>query len=47
MPSISSQAENVQLYQMIDVKGDSIRFEARSANGEHHDGVRHPQERRG
>lgn len=35
---LSSRSENIQLYQMIDVEGDSIRFEARSANGEHQDG---------
>lgn len=33
-----SSSENTQLYQMIDVDKDQIRFEARYANGEHHDG---------
>ncbi|GAA3740334.1 hypothetical protein GCM10022225_24410 [Plantactinospora mayteni] len=36
---IMSQAEDKQLYQLIDVTGDSIRYEARYANGQHHDGV--------
>jgi hypothetical protein len=35
---VRSTYENGQLYQMIDVSGDSIRYEARFANGEHHDG---------
>ncbi|WP_434743466.1 fibronectin type III domain-containing protein [Micromonospora sp. SH-82] len=35
---VTSTAQNVQLYQLIDVKSDQIRFEARYANGEHHDG---------
>lgn len=35
---VVSSAQNIQLYQMIDVAADSIRFEARYANGEHHDG---------
>lgn len=33
-----SSSQNTQLYQLIDVAADSIRFEARYANGEHHDG---------
>ncbi|MEN3608541.1 metallophosphoesterase family protein [Plantactinospora sp. ZYX-F-223] len=36
---IMSKAEDKQLYQLIDVTGDSIRYEARYANGQHHDGV--------
>ncbi|MFY1637892.1 fibronectin type III domain-containing protein [Solwaraspora sp. WMMB335] len=35
---VVSSAQDAQLYQMIDVEADSIRFEARYANGEHHDG---------
>ncbi|MFI6763396.1 fibronectin type III domain-containing protein [Micromonospora sp. NPDC050417] len=35
---ITNRDENIQLYQMIDVEKDSIRFEARTANGEHQDG---------
>ncbi|WJK38480.1 metallophosphoesterase family protein [Solwaraspora sp. WMMA2056] len=35
---VVSSSQNTQLYQMIDVEADSIRFEARYANGEHHDG---------
>ncbi|MEV0971299.1 metallophosphoesterase family protein [Microtetraspora glauca] len=33
-----STSQNTQLYQLIDVEADSIRFESRYANGEHHDG---------
>jgi hypothetical protein len=36
---IMSKAEDKQLYQLIDVTADSIRYEARYANGELHDGV--------
>ncbi|MEO3930530.1 metallophosphoesterase family protein [Micromonosporaceae bacterium B7E4] len=36
---VMSKAEDKQLYQLIDVTGDSIRYEARYANGQHHDGV--------
>ncbi|MEO3819083.1 metallophosphoesterase family protein [Plantactinospora sp. B24E8] len=36
---IMSQAEDKQLYQLIDVTGDTIRYEARYANGQLHDGV--------
>ncbi|WP_084469953.1 metallophosphoesterase [Jiangella gansuensis] len=36
---VMSTAEDKQLYQMIDVADDSITYEARYANGEHHDGV--------
>ncbi|GII54946.1 hypothetical protein Pth03_33350 [Planotetraspora thailandica] len=35
---VSSSSENTQLYQLIDVSENQIRFEARYANGEHHDG---------
>ncbi|WP_067181862.1 purple acid phosphatase family protein [Microtetraspora niveoalba] len=35
---VVSTSENTQLYQLIDVEADSIRFESRYANGEHHDG---------
>ncbi|GAA2069857.1 purple acid phosphatase family protein [Actinomadura alba] len=35
---VVSSSENTQLYQLIDVSSDQIRFEARYANGEHHDG---------
>lgn len=35
---VVSQSQNTQLYQLIDVAGDQLRFEARYANGEHHDG---------
>lgn len=35
---VISQSQNTQLYQLIDVERDQIRFEARYANGEHHDG---------
>ncbi|GAA0977716.1 hypothetical protein GCM10009555_039330 [Acrocarpospora macrocephala] len=35
---VISSSENTQLYQMIDVDKDQLRFEARYANGEHHDG---------
>ncbi|SCL28790.1 Purple acid Phosphatase, N-terminal domain [Micromonospora pallida] len=35
---VRSSAQDVQLYQMIDVEANQIRFEARYANGEHHDG---------
>ncbi|BCJ69944.1 purple acid phosphatase family protein [Polymorphospora rubra] len=35
---VRSTSQNTQLYQMIDVDKDQIRFEARYANGEHHDG---------
>ncbi|GAA1023936.1 hypothetical protein Aple_091230 [Acrocarpospora pleiomorpha] len=35
---VISSSENTQLYQMIDVDKDRLRFEARYANGEHHDG---------
>ncbi|WP_199565285.1 purple acid phosphatase family protein [Spongiactinospora rosea] len=35
---VRSSSQNTQLYQLIDVAGDQIRFEARYANGEHHDG---------
>jgi hypothetical protein len=36
---IMSKGEDKQLYQLIDVTADSIRYEARYANGQHHDGV--------
>ncbi|MFY1692649.1 fibronectin type III domain-containing protein [Plantactinospora sp. WMMB782] len=36
---IMSRAEDKQLYQLVDVTSDSIRYEARYANGQHHDGV--------
>ncbi|TDD99047.1 metallophosphoesterase family protein [Jiangella asiatica] len=36
---IMNKAQDAQLYQMIDVTEDSITYEARYANGEHHDGV--------
>lgn len=35
---VSSRSQDTQLYQMIDVSGDQIRYEARYANGTHHDG---------
>ncbi|MCX4471765.1 metallophosphoesterase family protein [Micromonospora sp. NBC_01655] len=35
---VVSKGQNIQLYQLIDVQADQIRFEARYANGEHHDG---------
>ncbi len=36
---IMSMAEDKQLYQLVDVTADSIRYEARYANGRLHDGV--------
>ncbi|MDO3702748.1 metallophosphoesterase family protein [Micromonospora sp. C28SCA-DRY-2] len=36
---IMSKAQDKQLYQLIDVSGDAIRYEARYANGQLHDGV--------
>ncbi|MGS2616146.1 fibronectin type III domain-containing protein [Micromonospora sp. LZ34] len=36
---IMSKAQDKQLYQLIDVTADSIRYEARYANGQLHDGV--------
>ncbi|MDQ7903008.1 metallophosphoesterase family protein [Phytohabitans sp. ZYX-F-186] len=36
---IMSSSQDTQLYQLIDVTGDTIRYEARYANGQHHDGV--------
>ncbi|MBF8188795.1 metallophosphoesterase family protein [Nonomuraea sp. K274] len=35
---VRSSSQNTQLYQLIDVADDTITFEARYANGEHHDG---------
>jgi hypothetical protein len=35
---VTSSSENTQLYQMIDVAQGQLRFEARYANGLHHDG---------
>jgi len=35
---VVSKSQNTQLYQLIDVEADKITFEARYANGEHHDG---------
>ncbi|PZG14513.1 purple acid phosphatase family protein [Nonomuraea aridisoli] len=35
---VRSTSQNTQLYQLIDVDKDAITFEARYANGEHHDG---------
>lgn len=35
---VRSSSQNTQLYQMVDVAADTIRFESRYANGEHHDG---------
>ncbi len=35
---VTSTSQNTQLYQLIDVEQDTLRFEARYANGEHHDG---------
>ncbi|WP_199442089.1 purple acid phosphatase family protein [Umezawaea beigongshangensis] len=35
---LRSSAQNAQLYQMIDVEADTIRFEARYADGQRHDG---------
>ncbi|GAA5069354.1 hypothetical protein HNP84_008944 [Thermocatellispora tengchongensis] len=35
---VRSTSQNTQLYQLIDVTKDTITFEARYANGEHHDG---------
>ncbi|MEV4173653.1 metallophosphoesterase family protein [Nonomuraea sp. NPDC049709] len=35
---VRSTSQNTQLYQLIDVAEDTITFEARYANGEHHDG---------
>ncbi|MEV0614412.1 metallophosphoesterase family protein [Nonomuraea sp. NPDC050404] len=35
---VRSTSQNTQLYQLIDVAKDTITFEARYANGEHHDG---------
>lgn len=35
---VISQSQDTQLYQLIDVEKDQLRFEARYANGEHHDG---------
>ncbi|MFD0742341.1 metallophosphoesterase [Phytohabitans flavus] len=36
---VMSKSEDTQLYQLIDVTEDTIRYEARYANGQHHDGV--------
>ena len=36
--SLESMAENTQLYQLIDVKENELRYEARTATGEFHDG---------
>jgi len=36
---IMAKTEDAQLYQMIDVTGDSLTYEARFANGTHFDGV--------
>jgi len=36
---IMAKTEDAQLYQMIDVKADSLVYEARYANGKHFDGV--------
>ncbi|WP_258534335.1 metallophosphoesterase family protein [Streptomyces sp. PT12] len=35
---VLSSSQDAQLYQLIDVDEDTIRYEARYANGEHHDG---------
>jgi hypothetical protein len=35
---VRSTSQDTQLYQMIDVEADTIRFESRFANGQHHDG---------
>ncbi|MFI7613006.1 fibronectin type III domain-containing protein [Nonomuraea terrae] len=35
---VRSTSQNTQLYQLIDVGEETITFEARYANGEHHDG---------
>ncbi|MFF5111102.1 fibronectin type III domain-containing protein [Streptosporangium sp. NPDC000509] len=35
---VVSKSQNTQLYQLIDIEADKITFEARYANGEHHDG---------
>lgn len=35
---VTSDSENTQLYQLIDVDKDFIRYESRYATGEHHDG---------
>ncbi|MEO3808562.1 metallophosphoesterase family protein [Sphaerisporangium sp. B11E5] len=35
---VVSTSQNTQLYQLIDVESGQLRFEARYANGEHHDG---------
>ncbi|WP_214110291.1 purple acid phosphatase family protein [Acrocarpospora catenulata] len=35
---VISSSQNTQLYQLIDVTKDAVTFEARYANGEHHDG---------
>ncbi|MGN9911032.1 fibronectin type III domain-containing protein [Phytohabitans sp. LJ34] len=36
---IMSKSQDTQLYQLVDVTADTIRYEARYANGQHHDGV--------
>ena len=36
--TLKSTAENTQLYQLIDVTEDELRYEARTATGEFHDG---------
>ncbi|GLW11034.1 hypothetical protein Misp01_61620 [Microtetraspora sp. NBRC 13810] len=35
---VRSSMQDTQLYQLIDVESGTLRFEARYANGEHHDG---------
>ncbi|WP_198408917.1 purple acid phosphatase family protein [Micromonospora maris] len=35
---VTSTSQNTQLYQLIDVSQGTLRYEARYANGEHHDG---------
>ncbi|UBU16167.1 purple acid phosphatase family protein [Nonomuraea gerenzanensis] len=35
---VRSTSQNTQLYQLIDITGDTVTFEARYADGEHHDG---------
>jgi hypothetical protein len=35
---VRSTSQNTQLYQLVDVTRDTVTFEARYANGEHHDG---------
>ena len=39
-PAMARAAENTQLYQIISIDGDALRYEARTANGELYDAFR-------